>query len=119
MANVFKENVWILDTTGTIVAADPQLGGMPRMRVRQFRWVGVTSGGGAVGNDCQIRDNTGGDILWADVVTAVGAGGEFSQTSSFDGEGFEFRPLPAGSGLHLTIDSGTLYVYLGGSRGVV
>jgi hypothetical protein len=86
MANIFTENVWILDTTGTITAADV---------------------------------SQGGSELWEDVVTAVGAGGEFVQETNFDGAGFELRAISTGSGLHLTIDNGKLYVYLGGSRGLV
>jgi hypothetical protein len=115
MANVFTENVWILDTTGTVVPAASNQGGLERVRVRKLRW--VDAAGGAVADNCQIRDNTGGNILWEDVVTAVGAGGEFSQETSFDGEGFELRPVVTGSGLHLTIDNGVLYVYIGGGRG--
>lgn len=114
MANVFTENVWILDTTGTITAADAAAGGSPRVRIRKTRWLGTA---GTVGDNCQIRDNTGGNILWEDIVTAVAAGNEFVQETSFDSEGFELRAVPTGSGLHLTIDSGTLYLYLGGGRG--
>lgn len=117
MANIFTENVWILDTTGTITAADMSQGGSERVRVRKLRW--VDAAGGAVADNCQIRDNTSGNILWEDVVTAVGAGGEFVQETNFDGAGFELRAISTGSGLHLTIDNGKLYVYLGGSRGLV
>lgn len=108
MANAFKNNVWVLDTTGTIASGDQAAGGYDRVRVVALRWVVTT--GGVVGDNCQIRDDTAGTVLWEAVVTAVGAGGEFQHESQFP-EGLELRAADT-TGLHLTIDRGTLYVYL-------
>ncbi len=89
---------------------NPATGGTPVMRVRAIRWVHTT--GAAVAHNAQILDASGGNVLWEDVVD-ISASGEFVRESVYP-NGLE---LHAGStGLFATVDSGTLYLYLGGGR---
>jgi hypothetical protein len=107
MAVTFDNNI-IRITAGaaqSIVTGNLAAGGMDQLRVRKLRWV---SPGAGAGDNCQIFDDAAGDIIWESVADAA----NFVDDSDFD-NGFDLRANDL-TGLTATVDSGVLYIYLGG-----
>jgi hypothetical protein len=116
MAVTFRNN-YIEITAGanqSIASGDISAGGFTQLRVRKIRWVAAS--GAVVGHNAQILDDSGGNVIWEAVVTAIGAGGEFQTESDFV-QGFDLRATDL-TGLRATVDSGVLYIYLGGNVSV-
>ena len=108
MAVTFDNNI-IRITAGaaqSIVTGDISAGGMDQLRVRKLRWVVASA---TAGDNCQIFDDAAGDIIWESVATATAP---FQDESDFD-NGFDLRANDL-TGLTATVDSGVLYIYLGG-----
>jgi hypothetical protein len=117
MAVTFDNNI-IRVTAGAnqnIVTGVLSAGGFDQLRIRKIRWVATS--GASVGHNAQILDDSAGDVIWEDVAVAVGAGGEYVSSDDFD-NGFDLR-VNDSTGLHATVDSGVLYIYLGGHAGTV
>ena len=86
---------WVLDTAEVVVAA-----GTP-LRIKSVFYIGTTDS-----HDCILHDGNGKEIWKAKLGTILSAG--LTSSHVFGGEGIIV------DGLDLdTIDSGTLYVYLG------
>ena len=112
MAVTVTENV-IFITAGAaqlVQTADVRAGGSSRLRVRAIRWVDRVVG--VAGENAQILDDSAGNILWEAVRPGTA---EFQIETQFP-DGFEFRAADI-TGIHATVDSGILYLYLGGGRG--
>lgn len=96
MANVFKDNVWKLDTPGASQLAPSS----DRVRLKGIRWI-VTAGGATAGTSKATLTNAAGDVVWDAVATATNVADE--STICYD----------LRSGLILSVlDVGTLYLYL-------
>lgn len=97
MANVFKENLWILDTP------DPAcllVGASDRLRLKGIRWL-VGSGGATAGTSAATLKDASGQTVWSAIATGTNVSDE--STICLDLRG----------GVYLSaLSVGTLYLYL-------
>lgn len=109
MAVTFKHNVVVI-TAGAdqeIASGDQSIGGSPTLRLMGLRW--VTTAAPTQGDNCQLIDDSSGTVLWEAVAPSTA---QVNLETIFP-NGFDFKAADL-TGLRATVDSGTLYLYLGG-----
>ena len=89
MANVLTDNIWSIDSTGTLTGA--------RVQIARIRWVSV---GAAAGHQVVLKD-TAGKTVWETTATAANYVEESSALAGRSVIGLQIT----------TLASGTVYLY--------